>query len=456
MKQAKQNNPSNKSSASTSEGAGVDTSAQKKHHLALFDHLPHRITPTFQESIGGDRTLHAATIKLATLFYSGIVQEDDDRVIALIVLFSTLVQDYTTPPKRSLREDLDKYVAKQVCYGLSHFLFFFSNHFFFQVQCLVDARPLSKSMGNVIKYVRHCISKVKIETSEADAKVEILEKLKSFIEDRIQFAGDSIARYITSIIRDGDVLLTFGTSALLRKVLVKAAETKTFSLIVVDTRPLNEGLHTLHTVAPHVRCTYVPLSGASHAMRDVKRVILGASCLMSNGTMLAPAGTAVIAALAKNKQIPVVVAVESYKFSEKVQLDSIVFNELGSLQEIAVETVTTTAGVSTHTVCPQKVAGYRGNMDKVTTPVDSAINAGSNIFHNWEVIATPKPLPSSGKLPAGTKPKDLPFDVVNLRYDLTPIRNISVVATETGLIPPTSVPVLIREMALELNAQNDA
>ncbi len=311
-------------------------------------------------------------------------------------------------------------------------------------------------MGNVIKYVRHCISKVKIETSESDAKVEILEKLKSFLEDRIQFAGDSIARYITSIIRDGDVLLTFGTSALLRKVIVKAAATKKFSLIVVDTRPLSEGLHTLRAVAPHVRCTYVPLSGASYAMRDVKRVILGASCLMSNGTMLAPAGTALIAALAKTRQIPVIVAVESYKFSEKVQLDSMVFNELGSLQEIAVETVTTTAGVPTHTVCPQKVVGYRGNMDKVTTPVESAINPGSNVFLNWEVISTPKVLPSSGTLPVGTKPKDLPFDVVNLRYDLTPIHNISVVATETGLIPPTSVPVLIREMALELNSQNDA
>lgn len=41
----------------------------------------------------------------------------------------------------------------------------------------------------------------------------------------------------------------------------------------------------------------------------------------------------------------------------------------------------------------------------------------------------------------------LPFDVINLRYDLTPIGNISVVATEAGLIPPTSIPVLIRELA---------
>ena len=43
-----------------------------------------------------------------------------------------------------------------------------------------------------------------------------------------------------------------------------------------------------------------------------------------------------VAALAKALQIPVIVAAESYKFSEKVQLDSIVHNELGHPSEIAV------------------------------------------------------------------------------------------------------------------------
>jgi translation initiation factor 2B subunit (eIF-2B alpha/beta/delta family) len=40
----------------------------------------------------------------------------------------------------------------------------------------------------------------------------------------------------------------------------------------------------------------------------------------------------------------------------------------------------------------------------------------------------------------------LPYQVVNLRYDLTPIQNISVVATDQGLIPPTSIPVLVHDL----------
>ena len=40
----------------------------------------------------------------------------------------------------------------------------------------------------------------------------------------------------------------------------------------------------------------------------------------------------------------------------------------------------------------------------------------------------------------------LPFQVINLRYDLTPSGLISMVVTETGLIPPSSIPVLLREL----------
>jgi translation initiation factor 2B subunit (eIF-2B alpha/beta/delta family) len=41
-----------------------------------------------------------------------------------------------------------------------------------------------------------------------------------------------------------------------------------------------------------------------------------------------------IACLAKNRRVPVIFAAESYKFCEKVQLDSIVYNELGDYREL--------------------------------------------------------------------------------------------------------------------------
>ena len=80
-------------------------------------------------------------------------------------------------------------------------------------------------MGNLIKFIRLCISKISPESSEADGKNLLLQKMQSFYglilyvhdevykginftlfaEDRIVFAAESIASYVISTIRDGDV-----------------------------------------------------------------------------------------------------------------------------------------------------------------------------------------------------------------------------------------------------------
>lgn len=285
-----------------------------------------------------------------------------------------------------------------------------------------------------------------METSEAEAKTILLAKLTSFIEERIEFAGESIADSVTSIINNDDVVLTFGFSPLVRKILLTAAKTKQFRLMVIDSRPQHEGMQMLSALSSAVHCVYSPLSGAAVAMTDVTKVILGASCLLSNGTMLAAAGTAMVAALAKARQIPVIVASESYKFSDKVQLDSIVFNELGHLSEIVANSPASNNGTTKGDVCSWSFLschedGYRGSADKLHFS-----GAAAETSDHDDHIS----IPTQWHM-ASSQTQKLPFEVVNLRYDLTPLSNISVVATETGLIPPTSVPVLIRELQSDQN-----
>lgn len=45
--------------------------------------------------------------------------------------------------------------------------------------------------------------------------------------------------------------------------------------------------------------------------------------------MFARAGTAMVAMMLKEKGVPVVCCCETYKFSERIMLDSIVGNEMG-------------------------------------------------------------------------------------------------------------------------------
>ncbi len=304
-----------------------------------------------------------------------------------------MIDDYTTPTTKRLCTDLDKYIGRQVDY-------------------LVKCRVLCIGMGNLVRYLKHEITHTPPDTYEADAKQKLKDSLQSFLEKRIIEPRDAILMHVAAAIKENDCILTYGSSPLIRYILEKIAETKKFRLIIVDSRPLNNGLKTLATLSSKVHCVYTPLCGAAAAMRETTRVLLGASALLSNGAILGAAGTAMIASIARAQRVPVIFAAEIYKFSEKNQLDSIVFNELGDESEVL--------------TCKKSPEGA-----DVTEPSsDSGYRGSSN---------------SSGSC-------SLPFQVINLRSDLTNIINVSVVATENGLIPATSIPVLIREMRPDIRS----
>ena len=60
-------------------------------------------------------------------------------------------------------------------------------------------------------------------------------------------------------------------------------------------------------------------------------MFVGAHSLHSNGAVFSRAGTALVAMIAKQHSVPVVVCCETYKFSEGVQLDGFTKNELSLL-----------------------------------------------------------------------------------------------------------------------------
>jgi translation initiation factor eIF-2B subunit delta len=62
---------------------------------------------------------------------------------------------------------------------------------------------------------------------------------------------------------------------------------------------------------------------------------MGATSVLSNGAMIAKCGSAMVACMAKKLQKPVVVFSETYKFSDKMNLDSINRNEIGNPKALA-------------------------------------------------------------------------------------------------------------------------
>ena len=145
-----------------------------------------------------------------------------------------------------------------------------------------------------------------------------------------------------------------------------------------------------------VACSYVHFNAVSYSIREVTKVFLGAAAVMSNGTVMGRAGSAAVAMVAHAHSKPVMVCCESYKFHERVQLDSITHNELGD---------------------PDQLANVQGRPD-----------AGARLT-GWH-----------------EQPR---LGLLNLKYDAMPAEYVAMIVTEFGMIPPTSVPVILRETRQE-------
>nr|CAG8470418.1 10477_t:CDS:2 [Entrophospora candida]CAG8494463.1 3975_t:CDS:2 [Entrophospora candida] len=288
-----------------------------------------------------------------------------------------VIQDYKTPAGYTLSRHLPTHLSPQIKY-------------------LVKARPLSVGMGNAIRYLKLEISTMNIDISDDEAKIALCDKIDNFIRDRITVADTMIVEYGLQKIQDGDVILTYARSSVVQALLLEAkAKGIKFRVIIIDSRPRLEGKRLLNKlVNAGINCTYAFLHALGFVLKDVSKVFLGANAFMSNGTLYSRVGTALVAMMAKGKDIPVIVCCETYKFTDKVQLDSFVTNEQARPDEL----------INTSTCS----------------------------------------IPKSGSLSDWLQKPDL--KLLNILYDLTPSKYITTVITEVGMIPCTSVPVILREI----------
>jgi translation initiation factor eIF-2B subunit delta len=247
-------------------------------------------------------------------YLSGAISGGNARCIAMLLAFREAINDYSTPAGKTLDRDLPAKISSYVSF-------------------LVECRPLSISMGNAIRFLKNRIAKLPLASSESEAKVCLQSDIDQFIHGNIVTADKVIVNHAITKIRDGDVLLTYGSPSVVEMIFNLAHDAgKKFRVVVVDSRPNLEGQRLLRRLVDKgISCTYTHINAVSYIMPEVTSVFLGASSVLSNGTVYSRVGTASVAMVAHAIQIPVIVCCEAYKFHERVQLDSICFNELGML-----------------------------------------------------------------------------------------------------------------------------
>jgi translation initiation factor 2B subunit (eIF-2B alpha/beta/delta family) len=103
-----------------------------------------------------------------------------------------------------------------------------------------------------------------------------------------------------------------------------------YDVQMLETDVAMTGKHLLASLrSASIPTTYVLLSSLSLILPRVSLCLLGTHALLSNGSMFSRAGTAMVAMMSKERGVPVACCCETYKFSERVMLDSIVGNEMG-------------------------------------------------------------------------------------------------------------------------------
>ncbi|GAA5852745.1 hypothetical protein JCM8547_002613 [Rhodosporidiobolus lusitaniae] len=387
---AKQSGDAAASSSSTSAAPPSSIHGGEADTLQPFLHLdlPVPSSSLSHSSKSSTSNIHPSIIRLALQYSEFKVVGANARCIAMVEAFKDIIHSYTPPPQTTLTRHLP------------------TTHLNPQVAHLIRARPLSVSMGTAIRFLKYEISLIEMEMDLDEAKSLLLSKLDSFIRDRILLADRVIEQHAIDKINDGDVILTYARSSVVEGVLLEAKRAgKEFSVVVVDSRPLYEGKNLLHSLrASSIPTTYVLLPSLSLILPRVTICLLGTHALLSNGSMFARAGTAMVAMMLKERGVPVVCCCETYKFSERIMLDSIVGNERAT-----------------------------------PLPLVSPLPPSS--------APTPAQPTSSSKPSSAPAPSGVPSNLspLSLLYDVSRPEDVTVVITEAGLIPVQSVPVLLRD-----------
>lgn len=367
--------------------------------VSMFAHLRSKDEKTTLASAG--REIHPAVLSLGLQLRDYVICGANARCIATMLVFKKVIQSYTTPPGVALSRHLTTHLSHQIS---------FINH----------ARPLGVSQGNAIRWLKKLISTLDPDLAETEAKKYLNSTIDTYLREKITLADEVIAQHAEQRVEDGDSIVTYGKSSVVEKSLLTAARNgKKFTVIVVDSRPMFEGKNLARSLLREgIETRYCLLSALADVVEDATKCMLGAASMLSNGRLSARAGTAMVAIMVKDstkRKAPVIVLCETYKFTSKVALDSVMMNELGEADALVeveeVESINSNAVSSAAATTPAK-GGKKGKEEEAQEKPKLGLEGWRDQKNLY---------------------------LLSLMYDVTPVDYLDIVISEMGAIPPSAV-----------------
>ncbi|VDL13927.1 unnamed protein product [Hymenolepis diminuta] len=382
--------------------------------ISYFQHLSQpdkRINVLDQHQCGAETMIHLAFQRLGFEIDSGRIKGSDLRCMEFVFTTLVLIRDFDWSGVQAVNGSIAR-----------AFQIHFDRHVTFLDQC----RPLAVTVRDAVHCLKTALNRLDSLKTQEDLASGLIDALSTFVVDQIYKPNLVIVEHVNKIISDGSKICICDSSKVVLRSLITAWEKyhHRFAVCIVDSRPRCDGQNTLVELSNvGIPCEFIPISALPAFASTIDLTLIGAHSLLTNGFAIGAIGTAHVANIIHAKVgSPVMVCAETYKFWDRAQSDAFEFNELADPDEL-----------------------WRG---------ERALSEDWKNPKDLEYVVNPEDHPENWRDLSQREKDRKNLRLLNLTYDVIPPVLISAVITEMGVIPTTSVSVVLNSK-LARNEAND-
>ena len=222
----------------------------------------------------------------------------------------------------------------------------------------INAHPTMRHLGGLDSPSNRSGQATPLQTSGSlsNLRPEVIHGIKEII-DEISQADDEISAAALDQIHPHETIFTYSSSLTVQRFLLRAASKRKFTVVHAEAYPNNyQKTHALLTgnqevvgedednlpndtfsktlTSAGITVIMVPDSAIFAVMSRVNKVILDAHAVLTNGSMVATAGSKAVVKAAKFHRAPVIVLAATYKLSPAYPYDPFKLIEYGDAERV--------------------------------------------------------------------------------------------------------------------------
>ena len=201
-----------------------------------------------------------------------------------------------------------------------------------------ENKDIGAGVFNTLEYLtqlKYNINDFQKDVKTIKIKNYLIEQINIFIKNKIQTKSIISDKSANHLIQNNDVILIYGKSKIFRNILLSAHKNNIkFKIIFVDNRRENHMIQEIEFFAKlGISVEYTYLNGVVGLIKNVTKVFIKAKSMLSNGYLQGQVGTSLLCCIANYFNKHVIAFCQTYKFWDKIMLNSIEKNNFNNIIE---------------------------------------------------------------------------------------------------------------------------